>query len=442
MVDIGSNWAGNYSYRAGKVHHPETVEQIQDLVRRTNSKLKVLGSRHSFNDIADSPGELICLDRLHRTLAFDTMRNTVTVDGGARYGQICGQIHREGYALHNMASLPHISVAGACATATHGSGDLNGNLATIVSAIELVMADGSLVKLSRDRHHHEDQQAELFQGVVVALGGLGVITKLTLDLVPAFSMRQSVYERLPLAQLENHLDEITSSADSVSLFTTWQNSWVDQVWLKCRVVESTGSGTGDSEFEPEPDFFGARLATEARHPIPGLSAEACTEQMGVAGPWHERMPHFRMEFTPSSSEELQSEYLLPRRHAVEALHAILRLREYIGPVLQVSEVRTVAADNLWMSPCYGEACVGIHFTWKKDWTGVRPVLQMIEEQLAPFEARPHWGKSFTMPGELVRSLYPRLHDFQQLLRNYDPHSKFRNRFLDTYIFGEDPAPSA
>lgn len=419
------NWAGNYSYGAARLHYPDSMEQVQELVSRSR-KVKALGSRHSFNDIADSPEDLVSLERFNRVLEIDRQRRTVTVEAGVKYGQLCGLLHREGYALHNLASLPHISVAGACATATHGSGDGHGNLATVVSAMELVTADGSRVVLSRDR------DAERFSGAVVGLGGLGVVTALTLDIVPAFDVRQIVYEKLPLAQLEAHFEEIVSSAYSVSLFTDWRDERVNQVWLKQRVA---GTGVTGAAFEMEPELFGATAAPARRHPIPGLSAAACTEQMGIPGPWHERLPHFRMEFTPSSGEELQSEYLVPRHNALAALLAINDLRDRVAPLLQASEVRTIAEDDLWMSPCYRQPCVGIHFTWVKDWEAVRELLPLVEERLAPLGARPHWGKLFTMPAEQVRSLYPKLPDFQQLLRLYDPVGKFRNAYLDRYVFG-------
>jgi xylitol oxidase len=288
--------------------------------------------------------------------------------------------------------------------------------------MEMVTADGELVVLSRE------QDREQFEGAVVGLGGLGVVTKLTLDISPTFEMRQDVYENLPLAELEDHFDELFSSAYSVSLFTDWRNATFNQVWLKRHVPDG-------ASLELEPQLFGATLATSHLHPIATLSAENCTEQMGIFGPWYERLHHFRMDFTPSSGEELQSEYIVPRQHAFAAFRAIDQLRDYVASLLQISEVRTIAADNLWMSPCYKQACVSIHFTWKKDWSGVRKVLPMIEAQLAAFDSRPHWGKLFTMSPARVQSLYKKLPDFQQLLQFYDPQGKFRNVFLDKYIFG-------
>ena len=423
MSEKQQNWAGNITYSAARLHRPATLEQVQELVSRSN-KVRVLGSRHSFNEIADCNEDLISLEQLDRVIALDRERHTVTIEGGVRYGPLCQYLQREGYALHNLASLPHISVAGACATATHGSGNANGNLATAVTALEFVNATGEVISLSRAEH------GEQLQGAVVGLGGLGVITKLTLEIQPTFNMNQNVYENLPLTQLEDHFDEISSSAYSVSLFSDWQNESFNQVWLKRRVTE----GSAGAEHST---FFGARPAPTRRHPIISVSAENCTEQMGISGSWYERLPHFRIGFTPSSGEELQTEYLIPRHYVVLAIQAINRLRDHIFPLLQISEIRTIAADTLWMSPCYQQPCVAIHFTWIKDWPSVKQLLPLIEEQLAPFQARPHWGKLFTLPPAQVQALYERLPDFQDLLRHYDPEGKFRNTFLDSYIFGTD-----
>ncbi|HEX9441369.1 MAG TPA: D-arabinono-1,4-lactone oxidase [Roseiflexaceae bacterium] len=421
MLENRRNWAGNYTYSAARLHAPETIEQIQELVIRS-SKPRALGSRHSFNGIADCTEDLISLAHFDQVVGLDRERNRVTVEAGIKYGQLGQYLHREGYALHNLASLPHISVAGACTTATHGSGNSNGNLATAVAALELITASGDLVVLSRE------QDGEAFQGAVVGLGGLGVITKLSLDITPTFAVQQEVYENLPLAQLDAHFDDIVASAYSVSLFTDWGNGRLNQVWLKRRV-------TGNTALALAPTFFEATLAAYQRHPIDSLSGEPCTPQMGAPGPWNERLPHFRMDETPSSGEELQTEYFVPRQQAVAALRAITGLHEQIAPFLMISEVRTIAADTLWMSPCYQQDSVAIHFTWKLNWPEVQKLLPLIEAQLAPFNPRPHWGKLFTMPPAQLQSLYAKLPDFQQLLRFYDPQGKFRNAFLDTYIFG-------
>jgi len=421
MIQTEVNWAGNYTYGAARLHRPETVEQLQELVS-SRRKLKALGTRHSFNAIADTDEDLISLEHFDHVVGLDRERRSVTVEAGVRYGELCRYLDREGFALHNLASLPHISVAGACATGTHGSGDRQGNLSTAVSALELVTASGELVVLTREQH------PEQLAGAVVGLGGLGVVTKLTLDVEPAFAMRQDVYENLPLARLEDHFEEITSSAYSASFFTDWKHATFKQVWLKRRVTDGEA-------FEPASELFGATRATRQLHPIDGMPPENCTPQLGVPGAWHERLPHFRLEFTPSVGEELQSEYLVPRRHAFAALQAIDRLRDQVAPLLQISEVRTIAADNLWMSPCYRQDCISIHLTWIQDWPAVSRVLPAIEEALAPLDARPHWGKLFTVPAARLHSLYERMPDFQALLRSYDPERKFRNAFLDRYIFG-------
>jgi len=414
------NWAGNIQYSTQHLYAAHTLDQVRDFVKQQKS-FKVLGSRHCFNRIADSKHQFLSLKTMEEVVSLDREARTVTVAAGMSYGQFCPHLHELGLALHNLASLPHISVAGACSTATHGSGEKNGNLSTAVSAFEMVTVAGDVVKLSRQA------DGDAFQGAVVGLGALGVITKITLDVQPTFMMRQYVYENLPFSQMQDHFDAIQASAYSVSLFTDWQNKRFGEVWLKSRTEEGHA-------FEPSPEFFGATAATKNLHPIAALSAENCTEQMGVPGPWYERLPHFRMGFTPSAGKELQSEYFVPRPHAVEAILAVERLRDQITPHLLITEIRAIAADDLWMSPCYKQPCVTIHFTWKQDWAAVRKLLPVIEKELAPFQARPHWGKLFTTPPSQLRAIYEKLPDFIQLARRYDPQGKLRNEFLNTNIF--------
>jgi xylitol oxidase len=347
-------------------------------------------------------------------MTVDAKARTVTVGAGVTYGQLGPYLDGKGFALHNLASLPHISIADTCATATHGSGEKNGNLATEVSGIEMVSASGDVVKLSRG--------SEDFNGAVVGLGALGVVTRVTLDVQPTYTVRQYVYENLPLVQMRDHFDEIQASGYSVSLFTDWQKQRINELWIKTR----------DSFAAPK-EYFGATLATKNLHPIAEISAENCTEQMGVPGPWYDRLPHFRMGFTPSAGKELQSEYFVPRRNAVDAILAVEKLRDRITPNLLITEIRTIAADELWMSPCYQRASVTIHFTWKPDWAAVRALLPVIEKELAPFEARPHWGKLFTMAPKELQSRYEKLADFRRLAAKYDPTGKFRNEFLASTV---------
>jgi alditol oxidase len=409
--ELRKNWAGNYTFLARHLYEPGSIAELQEIVR-TCDKVKAVGARHSFNEIADCAGGQISLKYFDK-ITLDRAAHTVQVGAGVTYARVAAYLYSEGYALHNLASLPHISVAGACSTGTHGSGNRTGNLATVVSALEIVTADGEVVTFSRDR------DPEHFYGVVVGLGALGVVTSVTLDVQPRFDVAQAVYQDLAFGKLESHLDEIFSLGLSVSLFTEWRDRRVTQVWVK---------KTGDASFDPE--LFGARIASSKLHPIAGCPAESCTEQMGLPGPWQERLPHFKSEFTPSSGDELQSEYFVPRECAYEAILAVDELSDRITPLLFVSELRTIAADDLWMSPCYWRSSLAIHFTWKPDWAAVKQVLPMIEKKLAPFDARPHWAKLFTMT---PAPSYERLPDFRKLIQHYDPTGKFQNDYLKSNL---------
>jgi xylitol oxidase len=414
------NWAGNLTYSTANVHYPKSVEEVQQLVK-SSAKLKALGTRHCFNTIADSKHEQISTKELNKVVSLDAKAHTVTVDGGIKYGELAPYLHQHGFALHNLASLPHISVAGSITTATHGSGVKNGNLASAVTALEVVIADGSIFHLSKAA------DSEKFNAAVVGLGAIGVITKVTLEIAPTYMVAQRVFLKMPMAQLKQNFEQIVSAGYSVSLFTDWQSDSINEVWIKSKI--------GTDKEQNQPEFYGAKAATKNLHPIFDHPAESCTDQMGVPGPWYERLPHFKMGFTPSSGKELQSEYFVPSHHAMEAIEAISRLGKQVGPHLFITEIRTIAADDLWMSPCHNQNSVTIHFTWKPETGAVLKLLPIIEKELAPFNARPHWGKVFTLAPKVLASRYEKLVDFKKMVAQYDPEGKFRNDFLDHNIYG-------
>lgn len=409
------NWAGNLTYRASTLAHPASVDELGDLLDR-GGPVRVLGSRHCFNDIADTEGLLIALDRLPMVCEVHADRTAVRVSGGARYGDIAPLLEAEGLALANLASLPHISVAGAIATGTHGSGDAIGSLASAVLGLTILTPSGETRVLQRG-------DAD-FDGAVVSLGALGVVLDVTLDVEPTYQVAQHVFERPDWDAVLADFDAVTSIGTSVSLFSTWEHTdAVDQIWVKQRLPEAREAAR-ESLFER----LGAVPAVSKRHPILGVDPVACTEQLGVAGPWFERLAHFKLDFTPSAGAELQSEYLVPRADAVAAIQAVRTLAGRIAPLLLVSEIRTVRADDLWLSSSSGADVVGIHFTWRPDEAGVRELLPAIEAAL-PGTARPHWGKVFTLDGAEVRTRYPRWADFAALAARYDPDRRLVNPYL-------------
>lgn len=415
------NWAGNLEFSTGNVYYPKNIDEVKDVVKKCK-KLRALGSMHSFNTIADSNENLLSSRDLNKIILLDPSTNTVKVEAGMRYGELAPYLYEKGFALHNLASLPHISIAGSIATATHGSGINNGNLSTGISAIEFVNAAGDLVSLSRKN------DGEIFNGAVVALGALGIVTSVTLDLQPTFNMKQLVYRNLPMSALKDNFEKIEAAGYSVSLFTNWKDKNINQVWIKSRVDSNEPSSI------PE-DFFGAKAATKDMHPVEDQSSENCTPQMGVPGPWFERMPHFKMGFKPSTGKELQAEYFVPIEHAYDAIMAMETLHEQITPHLFISELRTIKADDLWMSTCYKRGALSLHTTWKQEIPEVMKLLPLVEEKLAPFQPRPHWAKLFTITPKILQSQYEKLDDFKKLVSQHDPEGKFRNEFLDRNLYG-------
>ncbi len=419
-----TNWSKNFRFSTDKVYAPTTRDEVQSIVR-ANARLKGVGSRHSFNGAADSKYAQISM-RSVKSIEIDPRARTVTVGAGIAYGELAPALDRAGFALHNLASLPHISVGGTIATATHGSGVGNQNLSTQVRALEFIRADGSVLHLTRDR------DGDTFKTAVVHIGALGIVTAVTIDIVPRFDVAQTVYLDLSFDQLEHNLDSIMGAAYSVSLFTDWQGNKATQVWLKRKVELGEPAVSYDSL--PK-EFYGATLQTRKMHPLLRMPSENSTDQMGSVGPWYARLPHFKMEFTPSNGEELQTEYFVPREHAYHAIRAVETLRDRITPHLFITELRTVKADDLPMSMAYKQDSLAIHFTWKPEEAVIRSILPDVEAKLAPFSARPHWGKIFLMDKSVLETRYPRIEAFRTLAREMDPQAKFQNAFLTRNILG-------
>lgn len=420
LTIAGTNWSGNYEYRAGKLHRPGSLAELQDVVARAG-RIRVLGSRHSFTDIGDSD-ELVSLDGLSADAVVDASAGTVEVPGSMTYSALAAVLERERLALANMASLPHISVAGAVATATHGSGVRNGNLATSVVGLEMVLSSGEALRAVLGEAG--------FEGMVVGLGALAVVTRVKLAVEPAYEVRQRVFEGLSWDALFSNFEAVMGAGYSVSVFHRFGAGATDQVWVKTRAPAGVPEVVVD-------ELFGARPAVVALNPVPGSDAANATEQLGVPGPWSERLPHFRSGFTPSSGEEIQSEFFVARDDAVGALRALLPLAERIQPLLFVSELRTIASDKLWMSPHYERDSVGIHFTWRRRQEEVSRVLLEVEAALAPFAARPHWGKLFMAGAAEIGALYLRLADFARLRDELDPRGAFVNSWLASRVLGHD-----
>lgn len=412
------NWADNHTFAATRIHRPASVDEVRRLVAGT-PRIRALGARHSFNGVADSPGELIDLADIPPSFAIDPERRTVTVGAATNYGVLAEHLQRAGWALHNMASLPHVSLAGATATGTHGSGDRLGNLATAVAALDIVTATGDLVTVRRGETG--------FDGIVVSLGAFGVVTRVTLDIEPAYEMRQDAFEGLAWTMLLSDFDAVMAAGYSVSLMTNWSGSAVTRLWVKTRLSEGA-----------PPAMSAAHLgAVSAARPSarPDPAASARLTPFGVAGPWSQRLPHFRTDVVPGPEGHLQSEYMVPRGHAPAAVERLRAIGERIDRLLWGTEIRSMAGDPLWLSPAYGDERIAIHFSWRREIAAVAAMTAEIEAMLLPLGARPHWGKIMHAPAAALAPLYPQMGAFRDLARTWDPGGKFRNEFLAAHVFG-------
>lgn len=414
MSAVGLNWAGSYEYGASALVRPTSIDELVSLVQ-SSPRLRALGSRHSFNDVADSPGVLVSVDSLFgdEEPVLSASSSTVTVGAATRFASLAAFLEPRGWALHNLGSLPHISIGGAIATGTHGSGVGNGSLSTAVAALEYVDGTGSLVRIARGD--------EGFEGSVVALGALGIVTRVTLDIQPSYQMRQDIFVDLSWEAALDGFDEIMAAAYSVSLFGDWSDAGFKQAWVKTRL--------DGAPFAYADSFFGARPAGSKVMSPAGDDLDNTTVQGGVPGPWSERLPHFRADVTPSAGDEIQTEYFVSRADARAALLAVRALGDRLRPHLLVTELRTIAADALWLSPTSGRDSLAIHFTWKSHPAEVRALLPSLEAALAPFDVRPHWGKWFTLGAAELAPKYGHLADFAALAESRDPARRFRNPYL-------------
>lgn len=423
MTTPGVNWAANFAYEAAAVEHPTSVAEVQELVA-ASPRVKALGTRHSFTRVADSPGGLlVSVAGLEPEVtvdgAVDQGRMTARVTAGTSFGVVAAELERQGCALANMGSLPHISVGGGTATGTHGSGDTNRVLAASIRSVDLVTADGSLL--------HVDRSSPALTALAVGLGAFGVITHLELDVEPSYRMAQDIYRGTSWDSVLASFDEVMATAYSVCVMVTYGGSEVRSIWVKRRLDPKEGADPWPPPDSSPDSFHGAYRLDPADLP----DDHTYNAIGGVPGPWCDRLPHFRLDAPPSiGGDELQTEYFVERRHAVDALQALRRLGDRIDPHLEASEIRTAAADDLWLSPCYRRDTLCIGFTWRKHPAEVEALLPEIEEALAPFEPRPHWGKLFALSQRDLADRFPRLGDFVDLARRYDPDGKFWNPFLD------------
>lgn len=411
------NWARNLTFSESEFLEIDSFSQLQEVVN-TSSRVKVLATGHSFSPIADTEGKLISLKKLDSSIYIDSVNQTVSVSAGTSYAQLARYLEENGWALENLASLGEITIAGAIMTATHGSGSANSVLSNAVVEIEMVLASGEKLLLN-------EQNIAEFKGFIVSIGALAVFTRLKLRIVKSFSIKQIVYENITSKSVAQHFDEIFDAAYSVSYFNNWARDSSGQIWMKFLSDKDISTLAKNA--------FGGNLAVANQHPVKVNDPSTCTEQMGVTGKWLYRLPHFKLDSSPASGDEVQTEYLVDRKYVKEYIGELSAIGDEIASRVYATEIRTIKADDLWLSGAYQRPTVGFHFTWKKS-ADIENFLPKIEQILGQYNGRPHWGKLFSTDKDQLISRYPKFSDFQKLLKKYDPNGKFRNQFIDRYFY--------
>lgn len=410
------NWAKNITFSSQNYIEIENLTQLQKVIESSN-KLKVIGTGHSFSEIADTTGTLISLKNLDAEIEIDEKSQTVRVSAGTSYANLAKYLEKNGWALSNLASLGEITIAGAVMTGTHGSGSDNKVLSDSVVAIEMILASGDKFVIDR-------KDFAQFPGFVVSFGALGVFTKLTLKIVKSFSVKQVVYENIPIQSVLENFNEIFDRPYSASYFSNWSPKNTGQIWMKFLDNEKFS--------ELQSNAYGGNLALTNQHPVKVNHPGNCTEQMGVAGKWLFRLPHFKLDSSPASGDEVQTEYLVDRDYVQGYINELTKIGEDIAARVYATEIRTMSSDDLWLSGAYGRETVGFHFTWKKT-SEVKDFLPVIENILGKNKGRPHWGKLFSTPRAQLIERYPKYEEFRQLIQKYDSGNKFRNKFIEQYF---------
>jgi xylitol oxidase len=410
------NWAGNLTFSAKEFIEIDNISKLQQVVSNSQG-VKVLATGHSFNAIGDTKYTLISLKNLSNGIEIDSQNAQALIPAGMSYADAARYLESNGWAFSNMASLGEVTIAGAISTGTHGSGSNNGVLSTSVVGLEIVLGSGELITI-------DESNSEEFAGFVISLGSLGVFTKIKMKIVPSFSVKQFVYENIGIQAVAENFDTVFNSAYSVSYFSNWAKNSTGQIWMKF-LDDSSSDNLSDN-------WLGANQAKAKQHPVKINNPDPCTDQLGISGKWLYRLPHFKLDSSPASGDEVQTEYLVDRKYVNEYIQDLRTIGDEIAPRVYATEIRTIKSDELWLSGAYQRETVGFHFTWKKSDTLV-DFLPRIEEILGKHDGRPHWAKLFSVKSDELSARYPKYSNFEALLKKYDPKKKFRNKFIDQYF---------
>lgn len=424
-----TNWAGNQSCAPTSIRRPTSEAELVAIVKEAannGTRVKCVGAGHSFTPIACTDGVLVDLSGYGRILSHDPGARTVTMQAGITLSTLCDELDQRGLALENMGDIGYQSIAGAAATATHGTGWHFGNISSRIVGMRLIAGDGSIVDAT------SDENPEVLAAARVGVGALGIVSTVTLQAVKAFRLH-AIEEPMRLDDLLSDFDGYMSSADHVEFYWVPHTSWA----LTKRNRRTDEPAMPRSKAKAVIDDllitnvgFGALCRVGRRRPnlIPRLA-----KMLPSTGRLEYTDRSDRVFTSPRRVKFYEMEYAIPRDAIPEALNRVRRLVDEAGIQLSFPvEVRVVSPDDIPLSTAHGRATgyIAIHVY---QGTPYDTYFQGVERIMDSYHGRPHWGKMHFQGHETLAQRYPKWDEFQAVRRRLDPEGRFTNQYLERVL---------
>lgn len=426
------NWAGDQACRPAAIEHPTSAAEVARSIGRARAAgrtVRVAGAGHSFTDAALTNGTLLVLDRMRRVLDVDRGSGLARVEAGISLGELSEALWAHGLAFENLGDVDVQSIAGATATGTHGTGSRLPNLSAGLREIELVTADGSTIRVS------EDDDPDAWRAARVGVGALGVVTAVTLQAVPAFTL-EGTDSTAPLEEVLDAIDEHADGADHFELYA-FPHSPVAVTRTNRRVERAPEppsrltAWAGDVLLRNHVLGLAFELGRRAPRTIPATHRTLTR----IAGTSRRIDRSYRIFASPRLVRFTEMEYALPRPRAAEAVRAVLAVARRADLAVPMPiELRFVAPDDAFLSPAGGRetAYVAVHMYRGMEW---EPYFRAVEQVMDGFGGRPHWGKRHFQTAATLAPRYPEWERFQAVRRRLDPDGVLANGYVRRVVAG-------